>query len=86
MLNDIVNGMFVFTFPLFHFRLGLRRNSGMGERLGLSLGRRSRVVYEAILTVKPLGTNPGCNTLGFSAVPGWDPVTGLGKLLQFSFL
>ncbi|RFU32816.1 hypothetical protein B7463_g3492, partial [Scytalidium lignicola] len=24
------------------------------------------------------GTNPGCNTTGFSAAPGWDPVTGLG--------
>lgn len=24
------------------------------------------------------GTNAGCNTNGFSAVPGWDPVTGLG--------
>ncbi|KAJ7463327.1 subtilisin-like protein [Mycena latifolia] len=24
------------------------------------------------------GTNPGCGTKGFSAVKGWDPVTGLG--------
>ncbi|KAI9455777.1 subtilisin-like protein [Lactarius psammicola] len=24
------------------------------------------------------GSNPGCNTDGFSAIPGWDPVTGLG--------
>lgn len=24
------------------------------------------------------GTNPGCNTDGFKAAPGWDPVTGLG--------
>ncbi|KAJ7092304.1 family S53 protease [Mycena belliarum] len=24
------------------------------------------------------GTNPGCNTNGFSASTGWDPVTGLG--------
>ncbi|KAF8274601.1 peptidase S8/S53 domain-containing protein [Lactarius quietus] len=24
------------------------------------------------------GTNPGCNTDGFTAVVGWDPVTGLG--------
>lgn len=24
------------------------------------------------------GTNPGCGTEGFAAVPGWDPVTGLG--------
>ncbi|QKX58260.1 uncharacterized protein TRUGW13939_05381 [Talaromyces rugulosus] len=34
------------------------------------------------------GTNPGCNTNGFSAVPGWDPVTGLGtpnfpKMLEY---
>jgi tripeptidyl-peptidase-1 len=25
------------------------------------------------------GTNPGCNTPGFSAVVGWDPITGLGS-------
>ncbi|KAH9055225.1 subtilisin-like protein [Lactarius vividus] len=25
------------------------------------------------------GSNPGCNTDGFSAVVGWDPVTGLGS-------
>ncbi|KAH9027337.1 peptidase S8/S53 domain-containing protein [Lactarius pseudohatsudake] len=24
------------------------------------------------------GSNPGCNTNGFSAIEGWDPVTGLG--------
>lgn len=24
------------------------------------------------------GKNPGCGTNGFSAVDGWDPVTGLG--------
>ncbi len=24
------------------------------------------------------GHNPGCNTNGFSAALGWDPVTGLG--------
>ena len=24
------------------------------------------------------GDNPGCGTSGFTAVPGWDPVTGLG--------
>ncbi|KAI0649097.1 subtilisin-like protein [Trametes meyenii] len=24
------------------------------------------------------GTNPGCGTDGFPALPGWDPVTGLG--------
>ena len=34
------------------------------------------------------GTNPGCGTQGFSAVEGWDPVTGLGtpnypKMLKY---
>lgn len=24
------------------------------------------------------GSNPGCNTNGFQAVEGWDPLTGLG--------
>lgn len=24
------------------------------------------------------GSNPGCDTKGFPAKPGWDPVTGLG--------
>lgn len=24
------------------------------------------------------GSNPGCGSAGFSAVEGWDPVTGLG--------
>ncbi|KAH9053076.1 peptidase S8/S53 domain-containing protein [Lactarius vividus] len=24
------------------------------------------------------GSNPGCDTGGFTAIPGWDPVTGLG--------
>lgn len=33
------------------------------------------------------GTNPGCNSNGFTAGPGWDPLTGLGtpnypKLLE----
>jgi len=26
------------------------------------------------------GSNPGCETNGFSAGTGWDPVTGLGTL------
>lgn len=25
-----------------------------------------------------VGSNPGCNTVGFPAIPGWDPVTGHG--------
>ncbi|KAI9463202.1 subtilisin-like protein [Lactarius psammicola] len=36
------------------------------------------------------GSNPGCNTAGFAAIAGWDPVTGLGtpdfeKLLQILY-
>ncbi|KAI9435934.1 subtilisin-like protein [Lactarius indigo] len=33
------------------------------------------------------GSNPGCGTEGFTAIPGWDPVTGLGtpnfQVLQY---
>jgi len=37
------------------------------------------------------GSNPGCGTAGFSAVSGWDPVTGLGtpnylKMLAYFLL
>ncbi|KAH9049738.1 subtilisin-like protein [Lactarius hengduanensis] len=32
------------------------------------------------LTDITFGSNPGCNTDGFSAIVGWDPVTGLGTL------
>ncbi|KAH9025386.1 hypothetical protein EDB85DRAFT_1982937, partial [Lactarius pseudohatsudake] len=36
------------------------------------------------------GSNPGCGTDGFSAIPGWDPVTGLGtpdfEMLQNIFM
>lgn len=32
------------------------------------------------------GTNPGCGTEGFQAVPGWDPVTGLGELAYFVYV
>lgn len=32
----------------------------------------------AALTDVTTGSNPGCNTNGFPAVKGWDPVTGLG--------
>ena len=31
------------------------------------------------------GTNSDCGTHGFSAVPGWDPVTGLGRLMSSEF-
>ncbi|KAJ3559073.1 hypothetical protein NM688_g555 [Phlebia brevispora] len=38
------------------------------------LYQNSRSLFNDIMT----GNNPGCGTDGFSAVAGWDPVTGLG--------
>ncbi|KAF7359983.1 Serine protease S53 [Mycena venus] len=35
-------------------------------------------VGKAAFTDITSGNNPGCNTNGFYAAPGWDPVTGLG--------
>ncbi|KAH9164687.1 subtilisin-like protein [Lactarius sanguifluus] len=32
------------------------------------------------------GSNPGCGTNGFTAIPGWDPVTGLGTPDFFELL
>lgn len=34
--------------------------------------------HPAVLNDVVLGGNLGCGTAGFQAVPGWDPVTGLG--------
>lgn len=31
-----------------------------------------------LLTDIKNGSNPGCGSSGFKAVPGWDPITGLG--------
>lgn len=38
------------------------------------------VLYEnpSVLNDIVTGTNPGCGTAGFTAVEGWDPLTGLG--------
>ncbi|KZV68851.1 family S53 protease [Peniophora sp. CONT] len=45
-----------------------------------TLGFIQPLLYENphALTDIILGNNPGCNTTGFSASAGWDPVTGLG--------
>ncbi|KAK9412956.1 putative Peptidase S53 domain-containing protein [Seiridium unicorne] len=53
------------------------------ERLAIGkspVGFINPVLYEhpEVLNDITNGTNPGCGTDGFSAVPGWDPVTGLG--------
>ena len=44
------------------------------------LGFLNPFVYAnpSVFTDITSGTNPGCNTNGFSATAGWDPVTGLG--------
>lgn len=54
-----------------------------GERL--KVGKKSVGFINPVLYAHPEvfndvveGDNPGCGTKGFSAVPGWDPVTGLG--------
>ncbi|KAI1331621.1 putative protease S8 tripeptidyl peptidase I [Xylariaceae sp. FL0255] len=53
------------------------------ERIAIGkgpVGFVNPVLYEhpEVLNDITNGTNPGCNTVGFSAVKGWDPVTGLG--------
>ncbi|KAG4026987.1 hypothetical protein MFRU_034g00470 [Monilinia fructicola] len=62
------------------------------ERLALgksTVGFINPVLYSnpQVLNDITNGSNPNCGTDGFSAVPGWDPVTGLGtpnypKLLE----
>ncbi|KAK9780096.1 putative Protease s8 tripeptidyl peptidase [Seiridium cardinale] len=44
------------------------------------VGFVNTVLYEnpQVLNDITTGNNPGCGTQGFSAVAGWDPVTGLG--------
>ncbi|UZJ55505.1 hypothetical protein CBS101457_004825 [Exobasidium rhododendri] len=51
----------------------------------LNIGKSSLGFVNPVLYANPSllnditnGTNQGCGTLGFSAVPAWDPVTGLG--------
>jgi len=40
--------------------------------------RPSQYAHPDVLHDIVKGTNAGCGTQGFSASPGWDPVTGLG--------
>ena len=54
----------------------LRMQAGKG-----SLGWLNPTLYSAkgsFLTDITSGNNPGCNTNGFEAAKGWDPVTGWG--------
>ena len=46
-----------------------------------SLGFLNPILYQyasKIFYDVTTGHNPGCNTTGFYAAKGWDPVTGLG--------
>ncbi|KAH9060350.1 subtilisin-like protein [Lactarius deliciosus] len=43
-------------------------------------GRAARSLFDVTS-----GTNPGCNTDGFSAVPGWDPVSSTRRFQLFTF-
>ncbi|KAL2209978.1 subtilisin-like protein [Sarocladium strictum] len=54
---------------------GERMRRGKG-----SIGFINPVLYSHPHVLKDVveGQNPGCGTNGFSAVPGWDPTTGLG--------
>lgn len=47
------------------------------------VGFINTVLYENPQVMNDItnGDNPGCGTNGFSAVAGWDPVTGLGYVL-----
>lgn len=55
------------------------------NEIRLNLGKSSIGFINPVLYANPdalndisSGGNPGCGTSGFTAVPGWDPVTGLG--------
>ncbi|KAI0045659.1 family S53 protease [Auriscalpium vulgare] len=58
-------------------------NDGLLAANKSSLGFLNPLLYSqagvATLTDITSGNNPGCGTKGFSAVAGWDPVTGLGS-------
>ncbi|MCJ1444634.1 MAG: hypothetical protein MMC23_005136 [Stictis urceolatum] len=47
-----------------------------------TLGFLNHIFYQNPGIVNDIveGNNPGCGTKGFDAVPGWDPVTGLGTV------
>lgn len=47
-----------------------------------TVGFINPIVYQhpEMFTDVTHGNNPGCDTTGFDAVQGWDPVTGMGTL------
>ena len=49
-----------------------------------TLGYLNQVIYKSwgpagLFNDVTKGDNPGCNTRGFPATKGWDPVTGFGS-------
>ncbi|KAF8267936.1 peptidase S8/S53 domain-containing protein [Lactarius quietus] len=66
---------------LFIKRAGLIRSSGTSFATPTPVGFLNPLLYGNLRPAMndiTSGSNPGCNTPGFSAIPGWDPVTGLG--------
>ena len=47
------------------------------QRRAASLIQRRIVILLGVLNDVTIGSNRGCGTKGFTAVPGWDWVTGL---------
>jgi len=66
--------------PIFTGVIALINDLRMQQGKG-SLGWLNPTLYSSqgsFLTDITSGTNPGCNTNGFEATSGWDPVTGWG--------
>ncbi|KAJ6616312.1 family S53 protease-like protein [Mycena sp. CBHHK59/15] len=78
--NDTANGTSAST-PLFASMIALL-NDELITAGKSPLGFLNPFLYSATgraaLNDITTGNNPGCNTDGFSATAGWDPVTGLG--------
>ncbi|CAA7266125.1 unnamed protein product [Cyclocybe aegerita] len=82
-----VNGQFGLVFgtsasaPVFGSIITLINDAriAMGEG---PVGFINPIIYDPVFAPAfndiTTGTNPGCNTTGFSATKGWDPVTGVG--------
>ncbi|KAI0738095.1 family S53 protease [Daedaleopsis nitida] len=65
---------FAATIALLNDRLAAAGQSPLGFLNPLLYSTRGAAAFNDITT----GSNPGCDTDGFSATVGWDPVTGLG--------
>lgn len=67
MLNDITNGKCSFLLNIPSTTVKLRYRSSL----------------IAVLMTFGAGSNPGCNTIGFSAVPGWVQLSFPCALIQY---